>query len=164
MIQSRGKYFIEIALFVSGAVGMIIEIVGSRLMAPYFGNSLFVWTALIGVVLGALSFGYFIGGKLADKELSLKIFSSLLLFASILIMGLYIADFALMPDFLMFSRYKLLSIVAAIMLFGPPSIALGMISPYGIRLKIENLKHSGSTIGNLYAISTLGSITGTFMA
>ncbi|PJA10547.1 spermidine synthase, partial [Candidatus Falkowbacteria bacterium CG_4_10_14_0_2_um_filter_41_15] len=62
------KYLLEITVFISGAVVMIFELVGSRLVAPYLGTSIYVWTALIGVILASLSLGYFIGGKLADKS------------------------------------------------------------------------------------------------
>ena len=68
------KYILEIILFVSGAVGMIFELAGSRVLAPYLGTSLPVWTGLIGIILGSLSLGYFLGGKLADKRLNKKPF------------------------------------------------------------------------------------------
>ena len=66
------KYYLEIVAFVSGAVVMILELTGSRILAPYVGNSIFVWSSLIGVVLASLSLGYFLGGKLADSDKDTK--------------------------------------------------------------------------------------------
>ena len=81
------KYLLELVVFVCGAVVMILELVGSRILAPYLGNSLFVWTSLIGVILGSLSFGYWWGGKLADQNPTRKIFS-LIIFCAALFIGL----------------------------------------------------------------------------
>jgi len=158
------KRKIELTLFISGAVGMILEIVGSRLLAPFFGNSIFVWTSLIGVILGSLSLGYFLGGKLADKKLSVDIFFWLLFSAGASIFVLFLLDIFLIPVLPLRNLEKLFSVLVSLLLFSPASIILGAISPYGIRLKLKNIKESGSIIGTLYAISTMGSIVGTFTA
>jgi predicted membrane-bound spermidine synthase len=158
------NYKIEIALFVSGAVVMILEIVGSRLLSPYFGNSLYVWTALIGVIMGSLSIGYYYGGRFADRDLSLKNFSTILLIGSVSILFLYLLYISIMSIFVGIANVRLFSVLAAIVLFVPSSIALGMISPYGVRLKLQRIKDSGAMIGSLYALSTCGSIVGTFLA
>jgi len=66
------KYILEITVFICGAVVMIFELVGSRILGPYFGTSIFIWTSLIGIILGSLSLGYYLGGKIADKEPNLN--------------------------------------------------------------------------------------------
>lgn len=156
---------LEIVVFICGAVVMILEIAGSRIMAPYLGTSLFVWTSIIGVILGSLSLGYFLGGKIADKKASFKTFSIIIFLSAI-----FIALIALTKEWILefveanFKEVRLGSLVAATTIFAPASIFLGMISPYAVKLKLENLQKSGRTVGNLYAISTIGSIVGTFLA
>ncbi len=159
------KYLLETTVFISGAFVMIYELVGARVLGPFFGTSMFIWTALIGIVLGSLSLGYFLGGKLADRQPKLKVLALILVFSSICIIFSYlIKDFLLMFLSQNVLDIRLSSTIASIILFAPASIFLGMISPYAVKLKLESLSSSGQTVGNLYAISTLGSIFGTFLA
>lgn len=159
------KYNLEIAVFVCGAVVMIYELIGSRILAPYFGNSIFVWTSLIGIILGSLSLGYYFGGKISDKNPNIKRLSFIILLAAI-----FIGLTTLSKDALLilleanFDDIKISSILGSIILFLPTSLLLGMVSPYSAKLKINDLNNSGSTIGNLYALSTAGSIAGTFIS
>ncbi|MFH1187440.1 MAG: fused MFS/spermidine synthase [bacterium] len=159
------KYNLEISVFICGAIVMIFELVGSRILGPYFGTSIFVWTSLIGIILGSLSLGYFIGGKISDSApradaLSLIIFLS----AIFIIFTTFSKDCLLVFLLKNILDTRASSTVASLILFSPASILLGMVSPYAAKLKLNNLSASGSTIGNLYAISTLGSITGTFLS
>ncbi|MBI4232352.1 fused MFS/spermidine synthase, partial [Candidatus Peregrinibacteria bacterium] len=148
-----------------GAVVMVLELTGARVLAPTLGNSLFVWTSIIGIILGSLSLGYFLGGKVADKEASFEKFSNLLLSAAVLI-GIMATSKNFFLDWINsnVSSIRLGSVLASILLFAPASIFLGMVSPYAVRLKIKNINSSGRTVGNLYALSTIGSIFGTFFA
>lgn len=159
------KYILETTVFVCGAVVMIFELVGSRVLAPYFGTSLFVWTSLIGVILGSLSLGYFWGGKIADKKASLRGLSVIIFLAAI-----FVGSTMIFKDVLLLilkignMDIRLGSILASLILFLPTSLLLGMVSPYSLKLKMDNLQTSGSVAGNLYAISTAGSIIGTFLS
>jgi len=159
------KYILEIAVFVCGAVVMIFELVGSRVLGPYFGTSIFVWTSLIGIILGSLSLGYYLGGKISDKKSSFEILS-LIIFSAAVFIGLTTCIKVFLLIFLQVSvpdiRYS--SIIASLILFSPASVLLGMVSPYTAKLRLDSLSTSGSTIGNLYAISTAGSIVGTFLS
>jgi spermidine synthase len=159
------KYRLEIIVFITGAVVMALELVGSRIVAPYLGASIYVWTSLIGVILASLSLGYYWGGRLADKKPLYRTFSLLILFSAIFtgIIGIVknpVLDAVcrFVPDI------RISAVIAATLLFAPASVLLGTISPYAIRLRMENLEHSGATVGRLYAISTVGSIIGTFAA
>jgi spermidine synthase len=159
------KYLLEIIVFICGAVVMILELAGSRVFAPHLGTSLIVWSSLIGLILGALSFGYWWGGKVADNAPNWKIFSGII-FLSAIFVGLT-AIFKEPILLLLLATIKSIqidSIIAAAILFAPASLMLGMVSPYAVRLKINDVQNSGKTVGNLYAISTLGSIFGTFLA
>jgi len=160
-----GRYRLEIIVFLSGAVVMVLELVGSRLVAPYLGTSIYVWTSLIGIILGSLSLGYWWGGLLADRRPDYRTFSLLLLAAAGLI-GLI--AWIQVPVLEWIQRrvpdIRPATVLAAIALFGPAGTLLGAVSPFAVRLKLQDLDHSGSTVGRLYAISTVGSITGTFLA
>jgi len=157
------KYLLELIVFFSGAALMVFELVGSRIFAPFLGTSLIVWTSLIGVIMGSLSLGYFLGGKLSDRYSSYRALF-LILFFNVFAIG-----------FTMFLQYVVLvllqnqsidlrisSLIAALILFAPASVLFGMVSPYAIKLKLKDLEHTGERVGSIYAISTLGSIFGTF--
>ncbi|NTU71219.1 MAG: fused MFS/spermidine synthase [Coriobacteriia bacterium] len=158
------RFLIEIVVFLCGAVVMVLELVGSRLLAPYFGNSLFVWTALIGVMLGFIAIGGYLGGRLGDKRHSTEALFWILIAASLSVSLIAIAEQFIMPMLSKGMPLRMGAIAAAIALFGAPSVLLGMISPYCIRLKMHAVADSGATVGTLYALSTLGSIGGTFLA
>lgn len=157
-------YILEFTVFTSGAVIMMMELTGSRVLSPYLGTSTFIWTGLIGIILGSLSLGYWLGGRLSDHKANLKTLSSIIAVASITIAITALFQKPILEAIeIAFSDLRSASILATIVLFSPASIFLGMISPYAIRLKIDSLKTSGQTVGNLYAISTIGSIFGTFL-
>ena len=158
------NYLLEIIVFIVGAAVMILELTGSRVLAPYLGTSIFVWTSLIGIILASLSLGYFWGGRLADMRANYRIFSLIILGG-----GFFVGITALTKSFVFIGienltgDIRLGSVVATLVLFAPASVVLGMVSPYAVRLKIKDLKKSGRTVGSLYAISTIGSIVGTFL-
>ncbi|MBP1747570.1 MAG: Spermine synthase [Deltaproteobacteria bacterium] len=159
------KYILECIVFISGAIVMVYELVGSRLISPYVGTSLYVWSSLIGVILGALSLGYYLGGKLADKKAEWKFFSGILFFAAIFIGLTVFTKHIILEAVALFNiRSEYTALIASLFLFAPASILLGMISPFSVKLRIKSLESSASTVGNLYAISTIGSIAGTFSA
>lgn len=155
---------LEIVVFLCGAVVMTLEMAGSRILAPYLGTSIIVWTSLIGVVLGSLSLGYWQGGRLADKNPSFRFLSLI-----IMLSGILIAVVAVSKSFILglLQQYAgnvhLAATLATLVLFAPPSVLLGMVSPYSVRLKMNDVERSGKVVGNLYAVSTLGSIVGTFL-
>lgn len=159
------RYLPEVTVFFSGATIMIYELVGTRVLGPYYGTSIYVWTNLIGIFLGSLSIGYYLGGKLADRRHSPNQLSQLLLVAGLLIIvTLWIKE----PLLKIFSTNipspGLGSALAAILLFMPSSLILGMVSPLAGKLKIHALGTVGVSLGTLYAVSTTGSIVGTYLA
>ncbi|MEI6478473.1 MAG: fused MFS/spermidine synthase [bacterium] len=159
------KYFLEILVFLVGAAGMILELDGSRVLSPYLGTTIVVWSSLIGIILGSLSLGYWLGGRLADRRPSYQVLASLLLVSGILVACIpYIQGSLFTLATAATQSLYIRSVVVCLVLFAPATVLLGMVSPYAVKLKMETLKYTGSTVGNLYAISTLGSITGTFLA
>ncbi len=158
------KYSLEVIVFISGAMIMILELVGSRVVAPYVGSSTFIWTSLIGVILASLSLGYYLGGKVADRNPKPEKLAMIIFIASILIVLTWMIkdQVMIMSDFIFDNRFR--ALFTATILFVPASLFLGMVSPYAFKLKLSNLETSGQTAGTLYALSTLGSIIGTFLA
>ncbi|MEP7076133.1 MAG: fused MFS/spermidine synthase [Acidobacteriota bacterium] len=159
------KYILEITVFVSGGLVMVYEIIGSRILAPFIGTSTYIWTSLIGVILGALSLGYWIGGRTADRNPELKILSLVIFLAG----GLVSATTLIKDVVLSFIAsaqmpLEIKSLIAAAVLFAPASVALGFVTPYAVKLKTVSLADSGKTVGSLFAFSTVGSIVGTFAA
>lgn len=159
------KFILELTVFVCGALVMTYEIIGSRIVSPFIGTSTYVWTSLIGIILGALSLGYWLGGKTADRKPDLKILAAVIFLAggavaaTILTKDVFLSFIARSPLSL-----ELKSIAAALILFAPASVLLGFVTPYAVKLKMISLADSGKTVGRLYALSTIGSIFGTFLA
>lgn len=156
-------WILRAQVFASGAAVMALELVGSRILAVDFGNSIFVWGGLIGVILTALSLGYSYGGRLADRALSYRVLSSIIFSAGLLILLIpHISPLAvdLTLRLGLGERYGPIMVTALSM--GLPIFLLGIVSPYAIKLAAGSLTGLGRVAGNLYAISTLGSIAGTF--
>jgi len=159
------KWVLPATVFVSGMLVMVLELIGTRLIAPYFGSSLHVWTAMIGTILGFLSIGYFVGGRIADRKATFEHLGMILLINAIACLILvfsarYILVF--LANTVPFT--SLGALFATVLLFSIPSVLFGIVSPYAAKLQIDSLKKSGTTVGNLYALGTLGSISGTFLA
>jgi predicted membrane-bound spermidine synthase len=155
-------------VFVAGAASLATEFGASRLLAPYFGDSLYVWGVVIGLILIYLSVGYVVGGRIADRWPR-----SSLLFQIVGAAGLWIALIPLvsypillkaLEGFATISAGLVLStLVSVVLLFAVPVIMLGCVSPFAIRLLLRNVESGGNTAGFVYALSTGGSILGTFL-
>ena len=148
----------------SGFFVMGIELLGGRLLAPFFGNSIFVWGGIIAVFMACLSVGYLLGGRFSVKNPSLARLGWLLLGEALLALPIiFLGDVVLealseaVPD----PRYG--SLLGSVLLFGAPTVFSGMISPYAVRLLIAALDSSGLAAGRLYFVSTLGSAAGTLI-
>lgn len=161
MRQVRGWLFLT--AFFTGAVVMALEILGSRLLAPVFGNSLFVWGALIGVILAAMSGGYATGGWLADRFPGGKVLAGLLLFS-----GIWTLLLAWMGEQVMFAVDGLIQdprwgpCLAGAVMLAPPAFGLSGVLPILLRLAIGDLGSLGRHTGIMIAVSTFGSLVGTF--
>lgn len=159
------KYFLEVVVFICGAVVMAFEILGSRMLGPFVGTSMFVWTSIIGVILLSLSVGYYWGGRIADKHPTAKPLALIILVAAIFITISTLIKEPLLNILLEnLLNVKTIAVIASLVLFTIPSVLLGMVSPYAARIKIRSVEKSGAAAGYLYAISTIGSIVGVFLA
>lgn len=146
---------------------MAMEMTGSRIMAPHLGSSVLVWTALIGIIMAFLSSGYWLGGKLADKEPSAKRLAIIIAGGAFCILTTaFFQQGILVSIGAMSMPREYAAMLAATLLFGPASLLLGMVSPYVVRVALEArsvpVEKSGAIIGRFSAMSAVGSILGTF--
>jgi spermidine synthase len=141
----------------SGASVLSLEILGTRILGPFYGASIFLWTALISVALAALALGYALGGRLADRGPTAQRLGLILLGAAIWV---FLIPLLKRPLLLATEPLGLRTAIltTSFFLFFPPLLLMGMVSPYAIRLKISRIEDAGKTAGDLYAISTVASV------
>ncbi|MBN1836940.1 MAG: spermidine synthase [Spirochaetales bacterium] len=167
---SLRRYLPHLVVFFSSMGVMIIELVASRLVSKYFGSSLYTWTGIIGVVLGGISLGNFLGGRLADRYRPRRLIPWLLLAASLLTFLILLLDLLLyrVLDLGSFAGVTAAmvarSVLLIVVLFFLPSTALGTISPVMAKYALEDSLRVGNTVGSIYAMSAIGSIVGTFLS
>jgi predicted membrane-bound spermidine synthase len=148
--------------FITGAIVMSFEMLGSRYLNPYFGSGIYTWAALISTVLLALTVGYFAGGALADRTASLAVLASTVIIASSYLVALPGFAQAILEQVLAgIDDIRSGSIVAALALMFLPVSVLGMYAPFAIRLLLRSAQSSGRVSGAVYGVSTAGSIVGT---
>lgn len=176
----KQTWYLWVVAFVSGMSVMALEMSASRLVAPYFGTSLFVWANVIGMILAALAVGYWVGGKLADKAPRLRVLLGILGVAGLwaLLIPLLVAPLArfVVLELLQTSGAGIIivgSFAVLLVLFSVPITLMGMTSPFLIRLLAvqpqsldpgtSSPHHVGQTAGGVFALSTVGSLLGTFL-
>ena len=168
VVASARRLPLMTLVFISGMTSMSLEMCASRLLAPFFGTDLFVWANLIGLILIYLSVGYFFGGRLADRYPSRRLLCSLTAVAA-LFTGLIpfishpVLEFSVRGLDTANASVFYGSLLAVILLFAVPVTLLGVVSPFAVRLWVRRVGDAGRSAGGLYALSTAGSILGTFL-
>lgn len=155
-------------VFLAGIGTMATEMCASRLLAPYYGASTVVWANIIGLILASLSLGYWLGGRLADSRPRPRLLGVVILIAAVLIA---IIPFVARPFLNLsvrgmaeFSAGAVIgSFAASLLLFVPPVTLLGMVTPFAIRLGMRDVNRAGHVAGRVFALSTVGSLLGTFL-
>lgn len=168
--ESLSKFYqdklwkLQILTFTSGAIIMGLEIATSRILTPVFGSTIYTWGSLIGVILSGLSLGYFLGGKVSDNHPRFEKICGIVFSVGLFIIGIpffapSVVDFtaAALPG----TQYT--PLLATFLLLMVPSVLLGFVSPYVIKLGTSTLQRVGNISGSLYSIATIGSIFGTFV-
>ncbi len=148
--------------FVGGFCVMSLELLGGRILAPYFGAEIYTWGSIITIFMLALSLGYLAGGALTLRAVSLQRFGLIFVVAAVCLSPLLATATTVMEwvfDRIEDPRFG--SLVACVTLFSVPTFFLGMISPYAVRLLVDTTHRSGHVAGRLYFMSTLGSALGT---
>jgi hypothetical protein len=160
--------FVRPIVFFGGLSSVGIELSASRLIAPYFGSSTFIWANLIGLTLAYLSLGYWLGGRMADRSPKpVVLFSTTAVAAFVAglipLMSRPILSLSLdaFDDVDVGAFYG--SLLGVLFLFAVPITLLGFVTPYAIRLLLSDVAAAGNTVGGVYALSTVGSIAGSFL-
>lgn len=170
-VEARSKAASRVLLavvFICGASVMTVEMSASRLLAPYFGTSLFIWAILIGLVMVYLTLGYWLGGKLADRHPRAGVLYGITSVSGVAVGLIPVLSGPILKWSLTgFSEVSvgifLGSLIGVILLFSVPLLLLGFVSPFAIRLRTSGVGSTGGTAGSVSALSTLGSILGTFI-
>jgi spermidine synthase len=166
--MSRNRAFLYVTAFSGGLVSLAVELAASSLLRPHFGTANLVWATIIGLILLYLTAGYFLGGRWADRSPRLVTLYQIAAWAAFLV-GLvpFVAQPVLSLAALGFASLQAAvlggSFVAVLVLFGAPVTLLGCISPFVIRLAVEDVESTGRTAGRAYAVSTAGSFVGAFL-
>lgn len=155
-------HFLIITALLCGALIMVVEVLGSRVLGPFYGVSLFVWTSLITVTLVALAAGYAAGGVLSDKRSSPDYLYGIILGAGFLVLLIPLVKSAVLKLCLPLGL-RAGSLASALLLFGPSLFLLGCVSPYLIKIAAREMVNIGRTVGVFYAVSTAGSFFGTLL-
>lgn len=167
VLQASNNYknlFIYLLAFTSGFSIMCVELLAGRILAPFFGSSVHIWGSIITVFMLSLAIGYLAGGKLSTRAVSLTRYGAIFIFAGITLLPIVTSSAWVMETIFIAiedSRYG--SLLASTVLFFIPTIILGMLSPYSVRLLVSNSNESGQVAGKLYFVSTLGSALGTII-
>jgi len=167
---SAKRVSLLIVVFMAGMTSLGVELTAARLLDPFFGNSLIIWAVLIGTVLLYLTVGYYAGGRWADRKPYHRVLYQIAAWAAFLI-GLvpFFARPVLLWSVRGFAEYSASilagSLLGVVILFSAPIILLGCVSPFAIRLSMEgeHVESSGNVAGGIYALSTVGSLVGTFL-
>lgn len=155
-----------LVVFVTGAAVLVIEVSATRILASYFGNTLYSFSSIISTVLGALSLGYYYGGRMADKNPSRRNFYLIIVYSGVSVLLLYVFSLFILPilGFLLSPMFG--PLIASLALFFIPALLLGMLSPFAIKLQSEHAPPGtiGTISGEVFFWSTLGSIGGSLIS
>lgn len=160
--SALGRWVVLAVAFLNGFAIMSIELLGGRVMAPYFGSSVYVWGSIITVFMLSLSLGYLWGGRLSMRAPNSQQFALFFIVAAILCLPIiYFADPVMSRIFVAVEDPRYGSLLTAGLLYFLPICVMGMVSPYSVRLLVSSSEASGGVAGLLYFVSTLGSALGT---
>ncbi len=160
-LNSYGRAGLYLTVFLTGASVMVIELLGTRMIAPFYGASLYVWSSLISVTMIALAVGYFVGGHWADRAKRTGLSLIIVLAAIFTLLIPWLTRFVLLATDPLGLRAG--AFVSALVLFSPSLTMLGMVGPFAIKLSTSRLDGIGAGAGSIYAVSTVGSVVGTLV-
>ena len=168
MSSARGHVYLYLLVFSAGFATLGVELAASRLLDPWFGNSLIVWASLIGLIMLYLAIGYTVGGRLADRSPKL---STLLRITGLAGLGVSLIPTIARPVLMIASRgvgdldaaLLIGSMMGILVIFAAPITLLGCVSPFAVRLALADVAGSGQVAGRIYTVSTVGSLLGSFL-
>jgi spermidine synthase len=157
--SGRHDVYVLLASFLNGAAVLVLEILGTRVISPYYGASIYVWSSLIGVTLAALAIGYWAGGWVADRRPPLAAFAVETTAAALVVILIPAMRKAVLAGTTPLGL-RAGSLTSAAILFGPPLVLLSMTGPAAIRLVTREFTLLGRGVGTVYGVSTFGSMLG----
>lgn len=158
-----GELYLYFSVFLSGGSILVIEIAAGRVLAPHFGNTLYTWTSMIGIILAALSVGYAIGGRMADRGPSVHRFFLIMIMGAGLVALVPVLRAVFLPALEKGLSIRSGPIIGGFLLFAAPGGVLAALTPYAVKLSSRGDATLGTVAGNLFTWSTAGSIFGTFI-
>src|SRR3989344_8025256 len=166
MISPLKNYALPFSVFITGACVLIIEITATRVLSPFYGNTIFTVSSVISVILAALSAGYYFGGRTADKSPSFFWFFNIILLSGLVLLALHSIGVFVLPVLGSALSLSQGPLVSSLLLFFLPAFLLGMLSPYAVKLQSVNFPEQGigTVSGKIFFWSTLGSIAGSLSA
>ncbi|MCZ7647338.1 MAG: fused MFS/spermidine synthase [Planctomycetota bacterium] len=161
--QRQAAWALYLMVFAAGAILMGVEIAGSRVLAPSFGTSIFVWGSLIGLVMGSMALGFWLGGMLADVRPSVTVVASLLSLAGLYVFGMipYLGPYICEHIGRQLTSQMGGPLTACIVLFAVPGLLMATVTPFAVKMVTRRLAGVGGVTGRLFALNTIGSIAGT---
>jgi len=166
MVKFLRRALLPFTVFVTGACVLIVEIVAIRILAPYFGNTIYSVSSVISVVLAALSLGYWVGGRMADRYPVKQLFFALVAFSGVLVLFIKVLQDAILPAYGFSLPLTTGPLIASAVLFFAPSFVMGLLSPFAVALhqREAKIKGVGTAAGQIFFFSTVGSILGSLLA
>lgn len=155
-------WFFFLLLFIEGSSLMVVELIGAKFLAPFYGSSLYVWTSVLSITVVGLTLGYYFGGKLSTKHLTLSHLLIILVMAAVVVFSMpYTADFAIEIT----SRLNLIPgiIFSSFLLLVPPMFLFGLVGPLVVSLLAKQKQAMHDASGKTYFVSTMGGIFATFL-
>ncbi|MCR4328038.1 MAG: fused MFS/spermidine synthase [Patescibacteria group bacterium] len=162
-LKNKGLHF---TVFITGACVLVLEILATRILAPYFGNTIFTVSSILSAILAALSIGYYVGGIFAERTPSFQKFFTIIAISGVTVEFFYLIGASLLPSFGNALPITSGPLIFSITLFFIPALLLGMLSPYAVKLQSISLpdRGAGDAAGKIFFWSTLGSIAGSLLA
>lgn len=161
-MQINKLYALYMVAFLEGASLMAIELIGAKLVAPFFGNSIYVWTSVFTTTLGGIALGYYLGGKYSTRQNPEKTLKWILLFSAIYVAVLFPLSQVVMNANIGLS-IQLGSFISCLIMIFPVLLCFGMVSPLLIRILSDKKEEIGQKAGNVYTVSTFGGIIMTIL-
>ena len=161
-LSFKDNWFLFLVLLVEGGSLMAVELVGAKLIAPYYGNSLYVWAAVLATTLGGLTIGYYTGGKLSLSQPNIKTMLKIISASAVLVLLMPMISGAVMSATLGL-ELRTGIVLSCVIFLMPPLIAFGMVGPMAVRLMTTNVENVGKVAGTVYFTSTVGGIATTFL-
>lgn len=161
-VLDKSNWFLILVLIIEGGAIMAVELIGAKLIAPYYGNSLYVWAAVLATTLGALTIGYYSGGNLSSTKANIKTLLTITSSSALFVLFMPIVS-SLIMEATLGMELRIGILTSCIIFLMPPLIAFGMVGPMIVRLATNNVKHVGKIAGTVYFTSTIGGVASTFL-